>query len=60
MIFELMVPRARLHFNSVIFKKNFIIVCWSLWCHNIIFDGASLSFSKWGFFLKELELVTLK
>jgi hypothetical protein len=45
--FQAMVLNTRFHFNSVIFREIFIISAWSLWCHrnDIIFDGASLSFS---------------
>ena len=61
--FQVMVLHARLQFNSVIFREIFIIGCWSIWCHrnDLIFDGASLSFSQWRrFFVKELQAVTLR
>jgi hypothetical protein len=61
--FHAMVLNARIHFNSIIFREVFIIGCWAIWCHHndIIFDGASLSFSLWkSFFVKELQAVALR
>jgi hypothetical protein len=58
-----MVLNARLLFNSIIFREVFIINCWAIWCHrnDLIFDGSSLSFSKWrSSFVKELHAVTLQ
>jgi hypothetical protein len=61
--FQAMVLNAILHFNSVIFRKIFIIGAWSLWCHrnDIIFYGAFLSFLTWkASFLREMDLVLLR
>jgi hypothetical protein len=60
---QLMFLKAREDFNSVIFREVIIITSWNLWCHhnNIIFDGASLSFSAWRrAFLQDLKAVTLR
>jgi hypothetical protein len=60
---QLMFLKAREDFNSVIFREVVIIASWNLWCHcnDIIFYGASLSFSAWHrAFIHDLKAVTLR
>jgi hypothetical protein len=61
--FQHTVLMARLNFNSVIFREIIIIGCWAIWYHrnDIIFDGATLSFSSWkSTFVRELSVVSLQ
>ncbi|KAF8779404.1 hypothetical protein HU200_002672 [Digitaria exilis] len=58
-----MITQARLDFGNVIFRKVFILACWSIWCHrnNIIFYNGERSFAFWRrIFEKEMKLVTLR